>query len=187
MDINEFKGNIGVKKLPKELEELINFQNTLSDISYYSNGFEIRIDRKIGLQYGWCDKEEFLNKLIPFASANSSGSIYSIWINDNEKSLNKMPIVVFGDEGGVHIIAENIFELLHLLTYDVEICVDEDRAYFEKDNNKYKESKNHEKYIKWIKEHYYLEKIEDPEKIIKKAQEKYKDGFDKWFKKYYNT
>jgi hypothetical protein len=94
-----------------------------------------------------------------------------------------MPIVVFGDEGGVHIVAENILQLLHLLTYDVEIRVNENGVYFEKDNNKYKESKNNKEYIKWIKDNYGLEKMEEPEKIIIKAQEKYSNEFNKWFKK----
>ncbi|MDR0525548.1 MAG: hypothetical protein LBG90_06725 [Spirochaetaceae bacterium] len=184
MDINELKENIGVIKLPKELENLIVFQNSLSDSLYFSNGFDIQMNCKDGLRYGWCDKEDFLNKLIPFASANGSGSIYSIWINDNNSSLDKMPIAVFGDEGGAHIVSENILQLFHLLTYDVEICVDENSAYFKK-NNKYTESKNHKKYLTWIKENYGLNKIEEPEKVIKNAQEKYKNDFNNWFKIYY--
>jgi hypothetical protein len=156
MDINEFKEKVGIEKLPKELENLIIFQDTLVDSSYFSDGFEIIMSGKEGLQYGWSEEENFLHKLIPFASANSSGSIYSLWINDNEKSLSQIPVVVFGDEGGVHIVAENILQLLHLLTYDVEIDVDEDGVEYFKHNEKYKESKNRKEYLKWVKDTYSL-------------------------------
>ncbi|MDR0558846.1 MAG: SMI1/KNR4 family protein [Prevotellaceae bacterium] len=185
-NINEFKEKMGLKNLPAELEELINFENNLPNAKYYSNGFEtIFMEDKSGLVYGWCDKKDFLDKLIPFATANGSGSFYTLWINDVEKSLSQMPVIVFGDEGGVHIIAENILELLHLITYDVEIEVDENRFFFPKHNTNYKESENLRYYLQWINEKYNLESIKEPEIIIKKAQEKYGECFRNWFKEYY--
>jgi hypothetical protein len=187
MDREDFKKIFGCKELPNELENLILFASNLPDSNYYSDGFEICGEGKIGLQYGWCDKEDFLNKLIAFATANGSGSIYAIWINDDEKPLNELPIAVFGDEGGVHIVAENILQLLHLLTYDVEIEVDDNNAHFHKDKNAYQKSQNLGKYLEWIKENYNLDPIIEPEKIIKVAQGKYKNIFDNWFKQYYPT
>jgi hypothetical protein len=185
MDKEDFKKILGVKELPDELENLILFASNLPDSNYYSAGFEICGEGKTGLQYGWCDKEDFLNKLIAFATANGSGSIYAIWINDNEKPLSQLPIAVFGDEGGVHIVAENILQLFHLLTFDVEISVDADNAFFHKDKNTYQKSKYLDNYLEWIKEKYHLEPVTESEKIIKIAQEKYKETFENWFKQYY--
>jgi hypothetical protein len=184
MDIDEFKTNLGLTELPQELEKLIYFQTNNSDKEEYSDGFVVRIDKKGGLK-SWSKDEKFLEKLLPFARANASGSFYTLWIYDNNKPLNQLPIVVFGDEGGVHIVAENILELLHLITYDVEIDVDEEDASFKK--RKKKPSENLAKYLKWIKENYDLDRIEKPSTIIKKAQEKYQNSFDEWFNQYYDT
>ena len=185
MNINDFKTTLRVKELPNELEKLIEFDFNLSDNKYYySQGFEINPFGRGGLET-WSTEEDFLNQLIPFAQANGSGSIYAIWISDNNQSLSEMPIVVFGDEGGTHVIAENILQLLHLLTYDVEIIIDWDKINFVKLKEEYKESKSLGKYLKWIKEHYNLEQIEKPEEIIKTAQDKYKLSFANWFSKYY--
>jgi hypothetical protein len=171
--------------IPAELENLLVFDATIIDNKYYSDGFAVQAGSRDGLRYGWCNNEDFLNQFIAFANANGSGSIYAIWINNSETPLNQLPVVVFGDEGGVHIVAENILQLLHLLTFDVEIVVDDDKAYFHKDPYKYKKSENLDKYLEWIKENYDLEPISEPEKIIKTAQEKYKEVFDNWFKQYY--
>ena len=96
-----------------------------------------------------------------------------------------MPILVFGDEGGVHIVADNILQLMQLLTYDVEISVDFDDAYFYKDEDDYEESEDHQKYKLWLKNNFQLDPIEDPEIIIKASQDKYKALFDDWFALYY--
>jgi hypothetical protein len=181
MNINDFKSKLGVNELPSELENLIEFAFNLSDSEYFSDGFFIEPYGRIGLAT-WSSEEDFINKLIPFATANSTGSIYAIWVNDSNQSLSKIPIVVFGDEGGEHIVAENILQFLQLLTYDTEIELDEYDVRFVKEKDK--ESKNLKKYLNWLKENYNLEKIEEPEKIIKIAQEKYKQTLDKWISKY---
>ena len=128
----------------------------------------------------------FLEKLFPFAQANGSGSFYCIWNDGTSKPMNNMPIVVFGDEGGVHIVAENILQLLHLLTFDTEITVDFDEIFFYKDEDDYEESEDLDEFLKWLKDDYNLDKIEDTSTIISSAQDKYKENFEKWFKQYYS-
>ena len=182
MNINEFKANLNLTELPQELEKLIYFQTNKSDKEEYSEGFGIRIDKKNGLK-SWSKEENFLNRLLPFAKANASGSFYALWVDDDNKPLNQLPVVVFGDEGGVHIVAENILQLLHLITYDVEIRVDEEKVSFRKTTKN--PSKNFEKYLKWVKENYNFERIEKPAITIKNAQKKYKKSFDEWFSQYF--
>ena len=183
MKINEFLNILNIHELPMELEKLIEFSSKISENDFYSNGFYIQPYGRGGLET-WSGEEEFLNNLIPFASANSSGSIYAIWINKGN-SLSQLPIVVFGDEGGFHVVAKNILDFLHLLTYDTEITVNENEVKFNKEKDKYKESKNLSKYLMWIKENLNLVQIEDPETIIKTAQDKYQKIFVNWVKKYY--
>ena len=183
MDMNNFKAKLGIKELPSELESLIEFDSNLSDNEYYSDGFFIEPSGRAGLST-WSKEEDFLNKLIPFASANSTGSIYAIWINDSNNSLSQMPIVVFGDEGGEYVVAENILQLLHLLTYDTEIIIDDNGVRYIKEKDKYRESKNLREYLKWIKSNYNLEQIDRPEQIIKTVQDKYSQSFEHWISKY---
>ncbi|RQO42623.1 hypothetical protein DBR39_01750 [Chryseobacterium sp. KBW03] len=184
IDIIEFKKNLGLGEIPVELEKLIYFQNTISSFGNYSQDFGVLIDSKSGLK-SWSDDEIFLNSMLPFAQANGSGSFYAIWNNGTDRPLNKMPVVVFGDEGGVHIVAENILQLLHLLTFDTEISVEFDEAYFYKDEDDYEESEDLSKYLTWMKGDYGLSQIEEPDLLIKNAQAQYKESFDQWFEQYF--
>src|SRR6218665_3794612 len=100
MNITIFKNNLGLTEIPSELEKLINFQNNLSGFECYSQGFGVLIDDKSGLAT-WSEDSAFLDRLLPFAQANGSGSFYTFWNDGTDKPLNQMPIIVFGDEGGV--------------------------------------------------------------------------------------
>ena len=186
INITDFKENLGLKEIPVELEKLIYFQNNISSFENYVQGFGVLIDNKWGLK-SWSEDEDFLTRLFPFAQANGTGSFYTIWNDGSNKPLNQMPIVVFGDEGGVHVVAENILQLLHLLTYDTEIMVDFDEAYFYKDEEDDYQSEDLDRYLEWIKADYKLNKIEVPNELIKNAQEKYKENFDGWFQQYFKN
>lgn len=186
MDIKEFKENWGLTAIPTELEKLIYFQTNISTFENYSQGFGVLIDDKSGLK-SWSEDNLFLDQLFPFAQANCSGSFYAIWNDGTNKQINEMPVVVFGDEGGVHIVAENILQLIHLLTFDTEISVDFEEAYFYKDEDDYEESEDLNEFLKWLKEDYGLTQIKEPSDIISSAQEKYKKAFDKWFGQYYDA
>ncbi len=184
MNIPAFKENFGVTKLPIELEKLIRFQNEQSDFECYSEGFGLMIDDKSGIE-SWSEDEAFLNKLLPFAQANGSGSIYAFWNNGSSEDLSEYPIVVFGDEGGVQVVAENLLALMQLLTFDSEISVYHDEAYFYKDEEEYEESEGHAAYVIWLKENFNLDPVTETEELIQCAQGKYKQTFDSWFKLYY--
>ena len=185
INITAFKENLGLIEVPTELEKLIYFQNNISSFENYSAGFGVFIDNKSGLK-SWSKDENFLDRLLPFAQANGTGSFYAIWNDGSEKPLNQMPVIVFGDEGGVHVVAENILQLLHLLSYDTEIWVDFDETYFYKDEEDYEESEDLSEYLRWLKGDYSLNPIEEPNALINVAQDKYKESFDKWFVQYFD-
>jgi uncharacterized protein YwqG len=180
MELKEFQQNFDGRYPRKEFVFLNAFQHEMKD---YAQGFCLIVDDKSGLE-SWSDDEEFLNQLMPFAQANGSGSFYALWDEDKGKELNEMPIIVFGDEGGAHVVAENILELMHLLSYDTEISVDREEAYFYKDEDDYEESEYAEAYKDWLKEHFMLDPIEDPDSIIKQAKEKYDGPFYKWINEF---
>ena len=181
--LQEFKELWGKQSIPAELEKLIQFQEEESGFEEYSQGFGVQADDKDGLKYGWCENPDFLARLYPFAQANGSGSFYAIWDDGSGKELNQMPIAVFGDEGGEFIVAENILQLMQLLTFDAEISV-YDTAYFYRDEEDADESSDAEKYAEWLNEEFGLNPVNDTDPIIQKAQEKYQAKFEEWLGEY---
>ncbi len=181
MEATQFKKHLKVAILPKELEMLIEFQNQ-SGFENYSDGFGIYEDN---LDH-WSTEPEFQEKLKVLGQANGSGSQYAFWENVKGKNLNQQPIVVFGDEGGVHIVAENLLQLMHLLTFDCEISVYWDEVYFYKDTDEHDGTDYNEEYCAWLQENFNLETIskEKVDEIIENAQNKYKVEFANWIKQF---
>lgn len=179
------------KSLPLALEKLIDFQEQQSGFECYSQGFGVCFDDKDGLKHGWCNNPDFLAKLYPFAQANGTGSYYAFWDNGLGLSLDEMPVVVFGDEGGEWVVAKNFLELLQLLSYDTEIYVDYDRAGFfklDEDDEYYYESDDAVLYREWLQEHFgdlpFVDNDEQAGAITQVAQQTYQQAFNDWLSNY---
>lgn len=131
LTIEQFRNDFGDLPIPEELIRLYNFQDSVG--SWYSEGFELGdYSDKVGLKT-YSENEGFLFSLIEFASADRSGSTYAFWLRNGDTKLNKAPVVLFGSEGGYHVVAENIQQLLHLLTYDVEPMTSWESVFYYKD------------------------------------------------------
>ncbi len=182
--LEEFAVQFGNYKMPKDLIKLYGFEQEYG-VESYSECFGLTItEDKTGIKT-WSEEEEFYNSFIEFAGANGSGSSYAYWLID--KDLNNCPIVVFGDEGGVHIVAENTQKLIQLLTFDTEISVDFDKAYFYQDEEYYEESENKEEFRNWVKEEFGLDAVESNEEadeIVAQAQKIYKKKFNEFLLKF---
>lgn len=182
--LEEYASQFGNYKLPEDLVKLFEFEQEYG-VETYSECFGLTItDDKTGIKT-WSEEEGFYNSFIEFAGANGSGSSYAYWIID--KDLNNCPIVVFGDEGGVHVVAENTQKLIQLLTLDTEISVDFDKAYFYQDEEYYEESENKEEFREWVKEGFNLDAIdsnEEADEIVEEAQKKYKQKFNDFLVKF---
>lgn len=187
VDLSEFKVNFKNFEIPEELINLVNFQNSIGDDENFSDQFYIGRDYsdKSGIK-GYSDDEEFTTLVIEFAMADGTGSTYAFWVVDKNENLAEAPILAFGSEGGIHIVAKNIKELLEILTFDVEPSIGWDEIYFYKDEDDYEPSEKIEEYRSWVLENYGIEITEDPDEIVKKAQKIYEDKFQNWLKKYYN-
>ncbi|MFK0249674.1 hypothetical protein ACIQUM_33665 [Amycolatopsis azurea] len=163
------------------LNELKDLYDSTRD--YLADGFEL---------YGYDDKTcfpgeltdpEFLSRLIPIAQANGTGSTYAIWRSSDEPDLTKLPIVVFGDEGGEYVIARDFRDFLRLLGYDVEITVDHDSAYYFRDED-HEHSGSHELFVEWLRRQ-GLAPAEDPDALIAAAQEIHGERFRAWITPFY--
>lgn len=182
--LEEFSAQFGSYALPKDLIKLYEFDQKYGSETY-SECFGLTMtDDKTGIKT-WSEEEEFYNSFIEFAGANGSGSSYAYWLID--KNLNNCPIVVFGDEGGIHVVAENTRNLIHLLTFDTEISVDFDNAYFYKDEEYYEENENMTEFHEWVKKEFNLDAIESNEEtdeIVNQAKAKYKKRLNDFLTKF---
>jgi hypothetical protein len=161
----------------------LNLLNDLQDrigFEAYSEGFGLtEYGDSTGLQAGWSKDPSFLSRLITFAQANCSGSFYALWRVDDRADLATLPVVVFGDEGGEHVVARNLRELFQLLGYGCEITVDQDTAYFYRDDDdQYRPG--HEEYVAWLDEQFGLLAADDADNIIARAQGELGLRFSSW-------
>lgn len=176
----EFRTNFEGHAVPEELEKLRKFEEEEADGSYFSDGFELTVDDKAGLK-SWSENPEFLGALMPFAQANGSGSFYALWANGEKPS--QMPVVVFGDEGGAHVVAENVRSLMQILTFDAEPSID-DEVTFYKDEDDHEPSDFADEYHEWLKRGFGLDAVEEADELVENAQTKYGAAFKTWLDRF---
>jgi hypothetical protein len=151
----------------------------------YCEGFGVtKFDDDSALAAGWSRDPQFLKALYPFAQATASGAFYAIWQMKPGDSLSNSPIVLFGDEGGEHVVAQNVEELLSLVMLDTEPEIDDDLAAFTRPSNGYTISPAHREYTGWVAHSFPRVDPDDHEIIVERAQKRYGPAFKKWKKKY---
>ena len=124
----------------------------------------------------------FAQHILPFAQADAQGAIYAFWLSATAP-LEQTPIVVFGREGGIHVVANHLFALLQLLSLDVEPIIDEDGVYYCKDEENYEPSPNARAFKKWLRTHFQLSSIStnfEAEKLVESAQTTHHQAFSQW-------
>lgn len=162
-----------------ELNLLMEFQNRMG-FENYSDGFGLTAyNDSSGLKAGWSKDPGFLARLVPFAQANGSGSFYALWRLDDRADLASLPIVVFGDEGGQHVVARNLRELLQLLGFDSEVSVDWDEAYFYREEGQ-QHRRGHAAYVAWLDQQFGLPAADDPDSLVGAAQAELGERFASW-------
>jgi hypothetical protein len=128
-----------------------------------------------GLTAGWSKDPGFLSRLRPFARATGGGSFYAFW----EAGDGAQPVVVFGDEGGEHVVARDVRELFQLLTFDSEPMVDYDGVTFYRSSDD-EHSEAHDEFVNWLDTHFGLAATDDPDRIVGAAQAEYGKRFATW-------
>ncbi|WP_324793805.1 hypothetical protein SJX93_12210 [Streptomyces cyaneofuscatus] len=90
------------------LERLREFDGGVDD--FYASGFELLPSGEDDGGY-----PQLSDRIRPFAQANGSGSTYAIWLRDDRADLATLPVLFLGDEGGVHVVARDLPELLRVV------------------------------------------------------------------------
>lgn len=192
MDINEYtKKSIGELKMPIELVKLFEFDQMSDEM--YSESFYLYPSDEDEFQY-YFDFDEKTSKkysksILVFAKADGTGGFLAFWLQENNKDLKNAPIINYGSEGDIQVVAKNIRELMKILTFDVELM---DGSCY-KSAEYYEESPRKQEYISWLKKELDINTVEDVKEgesetiksIIMDAQKTYKIPFEEWHAKYY--
>lgn len=162
-----------------ELNLLKEFQDETGHETY-ADGFGLTEFGDVSaLVAGWSADPAFTGRLIPFAQATGGGSFYALWRADDRTDPSGLPVVVFGDEGGEHVVARTVRELFQLLGFDAEIMVDWKEAYYHRDADE-PHSPCHERYTAWLDRHFGLRAAADPDAVIAAAQAEFGRRFTDW-------
>ncbi len=185
MVYNELKTAFGLNDIPETLTDLLQFDHALSPNKAFSQGFEFYTDEENSMLKTYSNEDDFLNSFIVFAQADGTGSLYAFWITNQLQDLNRAPIVAFGGQGGYHIIAQNIQDLLTILTYDVEPMIDWDSVSYFKDEDDYEPSKYIDSYRNWLAKNHSIAHTDNANEIMLKAQKETQVDFNNWIRQYY--
>jgi hypothetical protein len=179
-------------KIPSEIKSLLEFQTSETIPSYYSNAIFL-IEEDPGIIESISEEEDFVNSFIPFAEANSTGSIYAFWVQNKEvKTLDDCPVVVFGDEGGAFVVSKNVKELLQISAYDVEPVVYMEEFYFPDkeelmEEDEYDAAEFNNEYLDWLRSDAKLKPIltiEAIDDVLAAAQDQYGDALEQFVNKF---
>lgn len=123
------------------------------------------------------DTPELMRGLTGFAYANHSGSLYALWKRDDRADLAALPVVLLGDEGGLHLVARDLREFFRLLAgLEADLACDWDDVY-ERDEE---ELPARADYHAWLEENFGLTPPEDAWDIIEAAQEELGKEWAEW-------
>lgn len=145
--------------LLKELQERLAGQ-------YFAAGFGL-LDYDDDLDWfcGMADPE-YLDRLIYFAYATSSGSYYALWRCDDRTDLATLPVIFFGDEGDLRVDARDLRELFRLLACEPEDP--EDRR------------PGRQEYLAWLNQNFGLAPPDHADDITWPAMNEYGPRFADW-------
>ncbi|MCH7726490.1 MAG: hypothetical protein IH991_08440 [Planctomycetes bacterium] len=169
-------------RVPEALRDLLALENSVD--GWLSEGFEFYIDEdNVGLKT-YSEAVDFLNHFVEFAQADGTGSTYAIWLNESSNSVDECPVVIFGSEGGVHVVARNLAEWFQILSYDVEPMVDHDSVYYYKDTDDYAPSDRIDEYRNWLVTRQRLKPIEDADSVVEIAKEHHQEALTSFIRQY---
>jgi len=209
--LENFKKKFAPYTLPKTLVEFIKFTDKYGNENFAESFYlKDKVDEDF---YGLLSeieeqkRKEYIAKMVIFAGTDALG-VYAMWIQDNNADLEKAPIIFYSSEGEITIIAQNLKELIKILSFGVDVIYfghyfDEDEEGNE-DYDYYKtflvQNPNFLKFRKWMQNTLNIKPVniddliageeeysEEVDALVEKAKEKYKKAFEKWQKKFYKT
>lgn len=127
------------------------------------------------------------DRIRPFAQATGSGSTYAIWLRDERDDLATLPVLFLGDEGGVHVVARDLSELLRILASGwtpmgdwagVDYADESEAA--DGDEEAYDPCPANPAFRAWLRDRFGLEAAEDPGEVARSADKELWEPFAAW-------
>jgi hypothetical protein len=171
--------------LPSALSSLLHFEATTERKDNYSCGFAFTSSSEKFMLKTYSEDDRFLNHLHEFAQADETGSVYALWQQEGAADLENAPVVIFGSEGGYHVVAANAHELLELLAADAEPMCSWDHVSYYRDPQA-DESPLHSEYLQWLRTHFALQWVRAANEIVSTAQKKHQQAFAEWMEIFTN-
>ena len=182
---SDFASHFAPRAMPEALGQLYAFQRRAAG-QPYADGFELAPLDDSGRRT-WSSDPAFVSAFVEFATANGSGSSYALWLVDED--LSQCPVVVFGDEGGLYVVADNLQQLLQLLTLDQEVRVlpDTGASFDSSGRDADRWSALHEAYVAFARKRgdiTPLSRDEQANAIVRAARERWQPRLDAFLKKF---
>ncbi|MEE4419087.1 hypothetical protein [Streptomyces bugieae] len=149
-----------------ELNALKGLEDRLAG-QYFAPGFEL-------FAYDDDDRDwfcgmagpEYLERLIHFAYANASGSYYALWRCDDRADLATLPVIFFGDEGDLGVVACGLRELFRLLACEPDDPEDE--------------CPGRQEYVAWLSRNFGLTAPQHAGEVTGPAEKQFGRRFADW-------
>ncbi|HKY22536.1 MAG TPA: hypothetical protein VJM31_15090 [Vicinamibacterales bacterium] len=167
---------------PRALNALAQFHDRIGPV-WYSDGFQLSPNPKRSGIDTWSADRTFLRALFPFAMANGSGSMYALWNSGESADPNDWPVIVFGDEGGVWVVAKNAIDFLSLLAFDAEPMIDHDSVIYYRDE-KHKFSQGRADFINWLVGTFGIKPSENVGTHVAEAQLAVQPKLNEWMSEF---
>ncbi|MEU9111742.1 hypothetical protein AB0D04_08130 [Streptomyces sp. NPDC048483] len=167
-----------------ELNRLKEFDERCGS-EFYATGFElVEFGRSCGAET-YSEEQEFIGSFLCFARANGSGSDYALWRVDDREDLATLPVVVFGDEGGIGVVARNLRDLFRQLGCDWWQWPSWDGAQFMEPDTDDKPSPRHGDYVAWLNENFGLISPDNPNDLRDAAETEFGAQLESWVDRFY--
>lgn len=174
--------------VPDTLKKLIEIEEKLGADNYVVSFYLDPVSKEEFFYSTFSYEDEKLNKevsshFLPLAHIDGTGGNAAFWLKDGKNTnLEDTPIVAFGSEGAINIVAKNITDFIYMLSFGVEGMDGEYSQYVANSEVHYRRESFME-YRKWLKDTMNIEPVKDwkisgtPQKI-EKLQEEAKDLYE---------
>ncbi|MGW3563745.1 hypothetical protein ACWDSL_07565 [Streptomyces sp. NPDC000941] len=157
-----------------ELNLLAEFEGSVDDL--YAAG--LSLDSTFGRDNTFLKDPELEDRLILFAEANGSGSLYALWRIDDRTDLATLPVAILGDEGGIHLVARDIREFLQFLaSLEEEPCCGWGEGLCFRDSEP---TPCRDEYLAWLDRHFGLAPLDDAYDSVEAALAELGKAFTTW-------
>ena len=127
--IDDYKKAFGKYEVPLTLKKFAMFEEEAGCGNTFNRNFDLMVDEDAFSTY--LDEDELSEKeiasyndaLLPFATTDGTGGIVAFWIKKGNDDLEKAPIISFGSEGYIGVVAQDLKEFIKLLSFGAE-CMD---------------------------------------------------------------